>query len=233
MVPVIVGILVLLLVVLSVYTVRLRARKFEENRKRLFEQFAVNQGAQFSKIDIFGLQEKTSHLAAISVAGNQLNNIVHMRTSQGSLYLFDKTNSAGSHLGVISVCLAESQRSFGADVIINEAESEQAAKTTRDMGGIIPGMEFLTFNDKPFDNRFLVTCEHEKSVKNLLNGEMRSFLVNNASMLSDQLVIQIQDNLIAVCNSGSSSKSIETEGDLQILVEITMGFLASKTNLLS
>jgi len=236
MTPLLVGIVIVitifLFMALVVYLSRQRVKELKETRKKLFEQYAHNQSVNISEDDVFGLYEKISLLDGLSVIGNQLKNIVSVPTDQGSLYLFDQlkvpTSATGSQWGVFTVCFAESRSSLGADLIINEAENERAANIARNMGALIPGMDFLTFDDNMFDNRFVVTTKQEDNAKKLLNDDVRRFLLNNASVLPAPVSIQIKGNLFAVYTSALSSKSIHTESQLGVLVDIANVFLASK-----
>jgi len=236
MTPLLVGIAIVitlvLFMVLVVYLSRQRVKELEVTRKKLFKQYAHNQSVNISENDVFGLQEKIAPLVNISVTGNQLKNIVCLPTDQGSLYLFDQlkipTSTTGSQWGVFTVCFTESRSSLGADMIINEAENERATNITRDMGALIPGMDFITFDDKMFDNCFVVTAKQEDSAKKLLNDDVRKYLINSTKMLPAPLSIQIKGNLFAVYSSALSSKSIQTENQLGVLVDIAKAFIASK-----
>lgn len=215
--------------VLVVYLSRKRVKDLKEERKGLFEQYAENQGARFIEDDVFGLQDKIGSIAGISVAGNQLQNIVSQPEGELHIYLFDQLKiprkSTGSQWGFFTICFVELKNSLGLDVVINEAENKRAANITRDMGGLISGMEFLTFDDNMFDDRFVVTTKQYDNAKKLLDNDMRNFLMDNAKKVPVPLSIQIKGNLIAVYSSALSAKSIETEKGLGVLADIVKGFL--------
>lgn len=218
---------IVLFLTLVVYLIRKKVRDLKEARKKLFEQYAQNKKVQLAEDDVFGLQEKIGTMVGLGVAGNPLKNIACLPGDRGDILLFDQLkiprSNAGSEWGVFTICFIEAARPFGADIILNEAVNETAANVTRDMGELIPGMAILTFDDQLFDGRFVVTSEQEENAKNLLNKEVREFLITSAKKVPVPLSIQIKGNYLAVYSSASSTTSLETEAGLDVLVDIANG----------
>ena len=232
MIPLIVGVVVVLLIVLTVYAIRKGTQEFEEERNKLFGQFADKHGFQYSNVDTFNLQKKISSMAGFGIAEIPLKNIVFIPTDREDIYLFDQMKitgrSASSQRGVFTVCLIVSKKKYGADFTINEAVSALNASITRDMGSIVPGTGIIELEDKVFDDRFIVNGQHPDSIKELLDEDIKKFLFDAANRFSLQLSLQIKGNMLAVHNSASSKRNVEKVTDLEVLVDIAKGFPVSK-----
>ncbi len=232
MIPLIVGVVVVLLIVLTVYAIRKGTQEFEEERNKLFGQFADKHGFQYSNVDTFNLQKKISSMAGFGIAEIPLKNIVFIPTDREDIYLFDQMKitgrSASSQRGVFTVCLIVSKKKYGADFTINEAVSALNASITRDMGSIVPGTGIIELEDKVFDDRFIVNGQHPDSIKELLDEDIKKFLFDAANRFSLQLSMQINGNMLAVHNSASSKRNVEKVTDLEVLVDIAKGFPVSK-----
>ncbi len=232
MIPLIVGVVVVLLIVLTVYAIRKGTQEFEEERNKLFGQFADKHGFQYSNVDTFNLQKKISSMAGFGIAEIPLKNIVFIPTDREDIYLFDQMKitgrNASSQRGVFTVCLIVSKKKYGADFTINEAVSALNASITRDMGSIVPGTGIIELEDKVFDDRFIVNGQHPDSIKELLDEDIKKFLFDAANRFSLQLSMQINGNMLAVHNSASSKRNVEKVSDLEVLVDIAKGIPVSK-----
>ncbi len=232
MVPLIIGVGVVLLVVLTVYAIRKGTQEFEKERNDLFRRYAAKHNFQFSEVDTFHLQEKIGSMAGFGIADFPLKNIIYIPAAQGDIYLFDQMKISGrnaaSQRAVFTVCLLESKSKFGADLTINEAVNTLNANMTRDMGSIVPGTGFIELEDKAFNDRFIVNGRQPDSVKDLLGEDLKKFLFNAANRFSVQLALQINGNMLTVHNAASSKRNVEKDSDLEVLVDIAKSFPVSK-----
>lgn len=234
MIPLIIVMVAALLIALTVFAIRKGTLEFEKERNELFGQYADKHGFHFSKVDTFNLQEKIASMAGFGIAKIPLKNIVFIPSGQGDIYLFDQVKiigrGASSQRDMITVCLIESKSKFGADLTINESVNAVNAHMTRDLGSIVPGTGFIELEDKDFNDRFIVNTQQPDDVKDLLNEDVRRFLLNGANRFSVQLALQIKGNMLAVHNAASSKRNVEKENDLDVLVDIAKGFPVSTQN---
>jgi len=231
MIVLIVVLVLVILVLLTVYAIRKGAQEFEEERYQLFNKYAEKHGFAFSKKDTYNLQKKVDSLAGFGIAKIPLKNIIFIPTDHGNMYLFDQMKISGrnasSQRSVFTVCLIESKSEYGADLIINEAVSTLNANMTRDLGSLVPGSGIIELEDKAFNDRFIVHAQQPDPVKDLLNEDVRTFMLKNANRFSIQLALQIKGNMLAVHNAASSNRNVEKETDLEVLVDIAQGFPVS------
>ncbi len=225
-VVIIVGVVILLFIAGFIYAIIRGSADFERQRGAILEEFSLRHGFTFEDDDRFGLRDKIRDFGAIGFANNQVVQAAHRTDGETTFYLFDQmkvTMSGASQGGFYSICLAERQRPFGPDMIINEVDNRLAAKMSRSMGGARSGLAAVESHDQAFDNRFVVFAAHPGQAATYLTPTVRRLLLDQAARVKANLVIQVRGNRLAVHNAGQSVRTIDTVEGLTVLYQIARG----------
>ncbi len=218
-----VGIGILVFMAVFVYALFRGSAGFEKERAGLFQALAERHGFTFDDTDRFGLRDKIRDFGAIGFANNKVVQVAHRRTDETVFYLFDQMKvsmSGAAQAGFYTICLAERQRPFGPEMIVNEVDNRMAAKMSRSMGAARAGLAAVETRDPAFDGRFVVFAAHPGQAATYLSPQVRRMLLAEAAKVKDNLVVQVRNNLLAVHNAGQQVRTIDTVDGLAVLYDI-------------